>query len=212
MDKISNMTAEQIRTLLKERYQWDVEAMARDYRRTIPQMTALLRDGGVVATRDADGLKAASYDVVLSPMVNVTLRVADPENPTEEETERILEAAFEAVCDDAREKLGPENASMIRLYRVEGDEEGQTRDHYVSGSPEYDNIDPDILIELTQLTYNRLYEAVRDGVEVATTIRNKARQLSAKYVNTDWRHDDLDFWITMEEEADAFLAEKGADR
>lgn len=62
----------------------------------------------------------ASYDVAFEPMVNVTLEVADPEKPTDEEVDRIVALAVGKL----RERiLSPhdstaEDLTLVRLYTV----------------------------------------------------------------------------------------------
>lgn len=64
----------------------------------------------------------ASYDVAFEPMVNVTLEVADPEKPTDEEVDRIVALAVGKL----RERiLSPhdstaEDLTLVRLYTVGG--------------------------------------------------------------------------------------------
>ena len=58
----------------------------------------------------------SSYDVVFEPMVNVTIKVADPTNPTEEEIDEIIRLAAEKIKDQFSEKINGENVKTIRLY------------------------------------------------------------------------------------------------
>lgn len=145
----------------------------------------------------------ATYDVIFSPMVNVKIRVRDPLNPTEAEQEKILELAKEKIADSFDEKLGRENASMIRLYTVD---RKKVPRHHVFGNPEHD-IDPEIVLELTHLLHNVLYEKEQDGVLVSRLILDLARELSERHKNTDW--EETDFWLTMEREAETFLVGNG---
>lgn len=55
----------------------------------------------------------ASYDVTFEPMVNVKVRVADPEHPTQEETDAILEAASRQLFGNTEHT---ENATKLELY------------------------------------------------------------------------------------------------
>lgn len=55
----------------------------------------------------------ASYDVTFEPMVNVKIMVADPEHPTQEETDAILEAASQKLFKKTGQK---ENATKLELY------------------------------------------------------------------------------------------------
>lgn len=211
MKGISLRSPEEIRRELQEEFNWDIEEMARNYSRSVPDMLRLIRCGGDKWKGNTNIQKdtriRASYDVMFSPMVNVKVEVKDPENPTDEEYEAIVEKAFREVCDNAGEKLSSENVSMVCLYDVDGDPDGTRRDHYVTGGPEYEPIDPEILLELTQLTYGKLYEKNPDGVDVSSAIRSRARQLTEKYKNTDWNNEGHDFWLTMEQESEDFLKE-----
>lgn len=63
-----------------------------------------------------DNLKQASYDVCFQPMVNVSVRVADPKRPTEDEMDMILRKAAEKIGEDLDNKLSQENAAFIELY------------------------------------------------------------------------------------------------
>ena len=63
-----------------------------------------------------DNLKQASYDVCFQPMVNVSVRVADPKRPTEDEISMILQEAAGKIGEDLDNKLSQENAAFIELY------------------------------------------------------------------------------------------------
>lgn len=203
-NKHTGFSKETIREILTNIYCWDIEQMAKNYGLTIHELKNALQNGYTPENGNGTPKTLATYDVLFTPMVNVEAHVADPENPTEEEMDAILVKAYQALCDNAEEKLSAENVSMIRLYRVKGDKEWTQRDHYIFGSPEF-NIDPEILVELTQLTYETLYHLWNNGVEVSRTIRKHAAELTAKYVNTDW-HNGKDFWLTMETEADKIIS------
>ena len=197
------MTADEVRASLAKDYNYDVEAMATDHRLPVATVTLLLQKGGAaLGNKEKPSGQQASYDVAFAPMVNVRIRVEDPLNPTEAEQEEILRLAKQAVADSFDEKLGAENASLIRLYSVGGKEVPQ---HYVFGNPAYD-IDPEIVLELSQLLYPELYKEEQDGIEVSHLIRDLARELTEKYKNTVWEEDD--FWLTMEQEADNFLGKR----
>ena len=199
------MTAEEVRRHLADDYNYDVEAMAKDHRLDVHTVTLLLqKGGGALREGKTPSGTEASYDVAFAPMINVKLRVADPLNPTGEEQIEILALAKDAIADAFNEKLGPENASIIRLYSVDGK---KVPNHYVLGLPETDGIDPEILFELTINTANKLDEAYNDHSAVWSYIRYEALRLTEKYKNTDWR--EKDFWLTMEEESDAFLRKHG---
>lgn len=197
------MTAEEIRATLANDYNFDVEAMAKDHRLPVATVTHLLQKGGAALREEKKPTgQEATYDVAFAPMVNVRIRVEDPLNPTEAEQEEILRLAKQAVADNFDEKLGAENASLIRLWSVGGKEVPR---HYVFGNPGYD-IDPEIVLELSQLLYPDLYKEEQDGIEVSHLIRDLARELTEKYKNTDW--EEGDFWLTMEQEADDFLKKR----
>lgn len=55
----------------------------------------------------------ASYDVTFEPMINVKIRVADPEHPTQEEKDAILEAASQQLFGNTEHT---ENATKLELY------------------------------------------------------------------------------------------------
>lgn len=55
----------------------------------------------------------ASYDVTFEPMVNVKIKVADPEHPTQEETDAILETASLTLFGNTEHA---ENAAKLELY------------------------------------------------------------------------------------------------
>lgn len=65
-----------------------------------------------------------TYDVAFEPMVNVSAQVADPEHPTDEEIDTIVNSAIGKL----RERLAspqdstPEDLSLLRLYTI-GDKE-----------------------------------------------------------------------------------------
>ena len=199
------MTAEEVRRHLADDYNYDVEAMARNHRLDVHTVTLLLqKGGGALREGKTPSGTEASYDVAFAPMINVKLRVADPLDPTEEEQDEILALAKEAIAEAFNEKLGPENASIIRLYSVDGK---KVPNQYVLGLPETDGIDPEILFELTINTAKELDEAYNDHSAVWSYIRYEALRLTEKYKNTDWR--EKDFWLTMEEESDAFLRTHG---
>lgn len=63
-----------------------------------------------------DNLKQASYDVCFQPMVNVSVRVADPKRPTDDEVRMILREAADKIADNIDDKLSQENAAFIELY------------------------------------------------------------------------------------------------
>lgn len=65
--------------------------------------------------------------------------------------------------------------------------------------------DPEIVLELTQSSYHVLYALGIKGVELATEIMDRAKELSLKYRKTDWQEED--FWLTMEKETDDFIVD-----
>ena len=58
----------------------------------------------------------ASFDVCIAPMTSVKVRVADPLNPTEEETERIIEAAVDAIQTSGDAYIVADNVESIEHY------------------------------------------------------------------------------------------------
>ena len=60
--------------------------------------------------------KISSFDVCLSPVVNVWAHVEDPYQLTEEEIEKITELAQRQILENASEKLSGENLEFITLY------------------------------------------------------------------------------------------------
>ena len=63
--------------------------------------------------------------------------------------------------------------------------------------------DPFILVELSELCYKELYEAVENSVAVQEELIHAAKILTAKYASTDW--DDTDVLTTMEDEAEKLI-------
>ena len=110
-----------------------------------------------------------------------------------------------SVADDFGEKISAENLSMIRLYKVDGDEPGTERNHYIVGNPEYNPIDPEILVEVTKNLYEKLRSEDDDDILVSHTLIQFARKLTEKYKNTDWKDGEHDLRIAMAEECEAFL-------
>ncbi len=58
----------------------------------------------------------ASFDVCIAPMTNVKVRVADPLHPTDEETERIIEAAVDAIQTSGDAYIIADNVESIEHY------------------------------------------------------------------------------------------------
>ena len=61
--------------------------------------------------------KTTSFDVAFSPMVNVTTKVLDPKNLTEDERERVADLAVQKVRENLQEKISSENLEFIRIYK-----------------------------------------------------------------------------------------------
>lgn len=66
-----------------------------------------------------------------------------------------------------------------------------------------EDIDPEILLELTAATYHVLYPLGIKGVELSSELRTRAAALTQKYADTNW--EEKDFWLTMDDESDQFL-------
>lgn len=58
----------------------------------------------------------ASFDVCIAPMTNVKVMVADPLNPTDEETGRIIEAAVDAIQTSGDAYIIADNVESIEHY------------------------------------------------------------------------------------------------
>ena len=58
----------------------------------------------------------SSFDIILSPMVNVELAVKDPYNLTEDETEELVRLAREKIIEEQSDVLTSENLEIIKLY------------------------------------------------------------------------------------------------
>ena len=203
------MSPDEIRDLLANEYNWDIEEMARDHRMTVHDITGLLQCGGEGWQKknapQAPVKPRASYDVAFAPMVNVQFTPEDPCNLTEKEIDEVISLAVMSVADDFGEKISAENLSMIRLYKVDGDEPGTERNHYIVGNPEYNPIDPEILVEVTKNLYEKLRSEDDDDILVSHTLIQFARKLTEKYKNTDWKDGEHDLRIAMAEECEAFL-------
>ena len=61
----------------------------------------------------------ASFDVCIAPMTNVKVKVVNPLHPTEEETERIIEAAMDAIQTSGDAYITAENVESIEHYDPE---------------------------------------------------------------------------------------------
>jgi len=60
--------------------------------------------------------KLASYDVTISPKVNVLVKVEDPYKPTEKEIETIIDAAICRIHETSVDVLVSDNLESIELY------------------------------------------------------------------------------------------------
>lgn len=206
---ISLMSPDEIRDLLAAQYNWDVEDMAEDHQMTVREVTDLLQCGGEGwqkrNAQQAPAKPQASYDVAFAPMVNVQFTPKDPCNLTEKEIDQVISLAVMSVADNFGENISAENLSMIRLCKVDGDEPGTKRNHYIVGNPEYRPIDPQILVEVTDNLYKMLYDENQDFILTSHTIIEFARNLTEKYRNTDWRDGEHDFWFTIEQECFEYM-------
>ncbi len=119
------MSADEIRALLTGEYGWDIASMAGDCCLTVPQLVVLLLKGGKGCTEEPPKTKV-TYDVAFEPMTNVETEVADPQNPTEEEQNAIIQKAAMKILSSFDEMISAENLSLIRLYSIEGKETRQT--------------------------------------------------------------------------------------
>lgn len=134
--KLSEMSALEVRDLLAEKYAWDLEALAGDHRLGLQEAAALLRNGGGELAKTQDTPAVASYDVLFVPMVNVKVSVANPENPTETETEAIIDAAVEEVAKQFYEKVSTENLQFVRLYKKDATKpDAPECNLYIEGAP-----------------------------------------------------------------------------
>lgn len=61
----------------------------------------------------------ALFDVCIAPMTNVKVKVVNPLHPTEEETERIIEAAVDAIQTSGDAYITAENVESIEHYNPE---------------------------------------------------------------------------------------------
>ena len=210
MKPISLRSPEEIRQELAGEWAWNIAAMAANYRRSLSEMTTLLQYGGETY-REARKKKTAgpalvnaSYDVTFSPATNVRVEVIDPRHPTDTEMTEIVELAINNILNDMDGKISAENVSSVTLHSVEDVEVKLPKPLQPEG------IDPEILVELTALAYKDLYALRNDGEWVNKKLRQEAMRLTQKYWETDW--DQIDFWITMEEEAQAFIEKTRSDQ
>ena len=205
------MSPDEIRDLLADEYNWDIEEMARDHRITVHDITGLLQCGGEGWQKknapQAPVKPRASYNVAFAPMVNVQFTPEDPCNLTEKEMDEVISLAVISVADNFGEKISAENLSMIRLYKMDGDEPGTERNHYIFTTESAP--DPQILVEVTDNLYKMLYDENQDFNLTSQTIIEFARNLTEKYRNTDWRDEEHDFWFTIEQECFEYMKKQG---
>lgn len=200
---MSLRSPEEIRQELAGEWAWNIAAMAANYHRSLSEMADLLHHGGETYRENrkkettGPALVRASYDVTFSPTTNVRVEVIDPHHPTDAEMAQILELAVSNIFNNLDEKISAENVLSVTLYSVKDVEVKSPKPLQPEG------IDPEILVELTALAYKEIYAFHNDGAWVNNKLRQEAMRLTQKYWETDW--DQTDFWITMEEEAQAFI-------
>lgn len=207
---MSLRSPEEIRQELAGEWSWNIAAMAANYRRSLSEMADLLQHGGETyqenrkkKTTDPAFVRA-SYDVIFSPATNVRVEVIDPRHPTETEMAEIVELAVSNILNDMDGKISAENVSSVTLHSIKDVEVEFPKPLQPEG------IDPEILVELTAIAYKDLYALRNDGVWVNNKLRQEAMRLTKKYWETNW--DQIDFWITMEEEAQAFIEKTRGDQ
>lgn len=66
----------------------------------------------------------ASYDVTISPKVNVMIPVSNPFKPSELEIEMIVKKAISSIHENADDVLVADNLEAIELYSVGNDVSG----------------------------------------------------------------------------------------
>lgn len=207
---MSLRSPKEIRQELTKEWAWNIAAMAANYRRSLSEMTTLLQYGGETYRENQKKKTAgpafvkASYDVIFSPATNVRVEVIDPRHPTDAEMAQILELAANNILNNMGEEDLTENVSSVTLHSVKDVEVESPKPLWPEG------IDPEILVELTAHAYKELYALRNDGVWVSNELRQEAMCLTQKYWQTDW--DQIDFWITMEEEAQAFIEKTRIDQ
>lgn len=199
---ISLRSPEEIRQELINEWGWNIKNMAHNYKRSTDEMLALLQNGGEEYQKNQDqknsnNLVKATYDVTFCPMTNVEVKVANPAKPTEAEMETIISQAIEKIMANPDDYINEENLQSVKPYSINGKPLDNTK------PLEPESVDPEILVELTALAYKELYDLHNNGVMVFNVIHHQAELLTKKYWDTDW--DEKDFWLTMEEEADALL-------
>jgi len=204
MKDLKPMTAEKARKLLENEYNWDVLKMAAELCISVRELSNTLQRGD--ASKAEHRLKA-HYDVCFTPMVSVEIATGNPESPTEEEIDKIIEAAAEKLKSDIGDKISLENVEFIRTYDPDGD--GSQNRKYICGNE--NTVDPEILFEMAVHTYPELYPGIIGEHSVTfAQIYELAKTLTEKYKNTDWSQED--FRDTMDTEAAAFIIKKHKDR
>lgn len=207
---MSLRSPEENRQELANEWDWNIAAMAANYHRSLREMAGLLQYGGETYRENqkketaGPALVRASYDVTFSPATNVQVEVIDPRHPTDAEMAQIMNLAVSNILYDMSEEDLAENISSVTLHSVNDVEVKSPKPLW----PE--DIDPEILVELTALAYKDLYAILNDGAWVSNELRQEAMRLTKKYWETDW--DQTDFWITMEEEAQAFIEKTRSDQ
>lgn len=202
---ISLRSPKEIRQELMNEWNWNIKDMARNYKRSTDEMLALLQSGGEEYQKN-QGLKnpnklvKATYDVTFCPMTNVEVEVANPSKPTEAEMETIVSQAIEKIMANPDDYITEEKLRFVKPCSINGKPVDKPKPLKPQG------MDLEILVEITMLTYKELYAIWNDGVWVSNTIQIYAWRLTEKYWNTDW--DEKDFWLTMEEEAEALVEAK----
>lgn len=202
---ISLRSPEEIRQELINEWNWNIKDMACNYNRSTDEMLALLQNGGEAYQKNqgrkkSNELVKAAYDVNFGSTTNVEVKVTNPAKPTEAEMETIISQAIEKIMANPDDYINKENLRFVKPYSINGKPVNKPKPLKPIG------MDLEILVELTMLTYNELYALFSDGVWVNNTIQIHAWRLTMKYWNTDW--DEKDFWLTMEEEAKAFVEEQ----
>lgn len=202
---ISLRSPEEIRQELINEWGWNIKNMAHNYKRSTDEMLALLQNGGEEyqknqGRKNPNELVKATYDVTFCPMANVEVKVANPAKPTDAEMETIINQAIEKIMANPDDYITEEKLRFVKPYSINGKPVDKPKPLKPQG------MDLEILVELTMLTYKELYAIYNNGVWVSNTIQIYAWRLTEKYWNTDW--DEKDFWLTMEEEAKAFVEEQ----
>ena len=200
-----NMSADMVRSILENVYHWDLEKMSVQEEITVAELSDLLQNGNEKKESVPSGKHKVSYDLLFSLMAgNLEMEVTDPHELSDEQLEKLIQKAAEQIVKRIMNGELGENLTFARTYMVDGKEDVP---FYLNGQQEFPGYDPQIVIEITQMCYPRLYSKYNDGALVAGIIGTFCAELTEKYKNTDWQDGENDFWLTMEEEADNLLAE-----